>query len=228
MQNRPIPTGGSEPTGIDVFATGDAANSVTGAAMGDSIAAALGWLKDRVKLTLNLSGSATLNGTPPIILPATTQTRQELGPDVFGGGFAGASNGLNDLFYEDAGTGGLLIWYLNLPDRQVLTAVTAYLVGKGDGGSVAPAVLPNVEVFAQPMTTGGAGVQLGTTATDPFTSHAAYTAYHALTVAGIGHTIDRTANRYIAILNGESGSHSGTGLQYWGVATTISRTSIQE
>lgn len=107
-----------------------------------------------------------------------------------------------------------LAFELKIPNGATLTSVTIWLTGNGH--SFAPHSMPQLKVFQ--FSKLGVLTQLGSTATDtsatPDGDPTGYDAVHALTVSGLSTVIDRTANRYVAQVFAEGGTHAVVGSPY--------------
>jgi hypothetical protein len=103
---------------------------------------------------------------------------------------------------------------IKVPNGATLTSVTVWLTGNGH--SLAPHSMPQLKVYS--FTKLGVLTQLGTTATDtsatPDGDPTGYDVAHALTVSGLSTVIDRTANRYVAMVFAEGGTHAQIGSPY--------------
>lgn len=130
--------------------------------------------------------------------------------------------------WKNTGTPGLgLVWPLELPHRQLLTAVTARIAGSATDVALPlnkPVLYVYASLIASPVT---GSVLLGQT-TDAPANLAAYQAVHDLSVSGLAHTIDRTGYFYYAVLQAEQGTNANPGMTAFGMSTTVTRTCIIE
>lgn len=113
-----------------------------------------------------------------------------------------------------------------LPNGATLTAVTLALQGAITHGG-APATMPTFRVYYRPYNS-ITRTQIGSTATDPYTSQATYDAMHTLAVSGLSHTIDTAANTYHVVATGEAGANSIVGLTLAGFTVTCTITDQPE
>ena len=76
--------------------------------------------------------------------------------------------------------------------------------------SIAGLTLPVIKLYAIPLS--GVAVQIGATTSDPSANAAAYSLNHPISISGLSHTVDRSANRYIVLFTSEhGGANAGIG-----------------
>lgn len=120
-----------------------------------------------------------------------------------------------------------VVFDLRVPHGATLTAVTAYVQGAaGHGALPAGADKADLAVYVIPAT-GAIGAPLGVVS-DPETLIAVYEASHTIQVSGLSTVIDRTANRYTAIVKSETGANYVAGLRVFAVAATYTITAYDE
>jgi len=142
----------------------------------------------------------------------------------------------NRIYIGQATTGSSLSWSLtDIPDGAILDSVRMSMTGAAGHsndpvtGGGTPIVMPVLTVVRQPLTGASATeVLISGSISNPTTGKAAYEAFHSWSVTGIAHTIDRTANRYFAVLEGESGAGFLANAFFYGLTTTCTMTEQPE
>ena len=127
-----------------------------------------------------------------------------------------------DLISLDA-TGSPLVYPLDLPHGQSLTGVSVTILPAGSHAGL-PQFPPQVLLVVKTIATNA--VSTIAFKVDPSANPAAYEAIHAVTTPLIGHTIDRTANRYYMRFTGENGTSALAGAKILGATYTVNATSI--
>ena len=129
------------------------------------------------------------------------------------------------------GAGNIDIEIEGLPNGATLDSVGVYLKGAA-GHAGTPGTLPRLKVYQRSVSADPAAAltQIGSTATDPYTSSAVYQANHLVTASSLAHTIDvsATGNIYIARIEGEGGANFVAGLIASSLVVTCTVTSQSE
>ena len=115
---------------------------------------------------------------------------------------------------------------VGLPNGATLNTVTVKFKGQAAHGG-APGTMPTLKVNRRGITA-GSFTQLGSTTTDTYGSAGAYETTHDISVTGIAHTIDRTANTYQLVFTFEGGANSVAGAALFAISATCTITDQPE
>jgi hypothetical protein len=104
----------------------------------------------------------------------------------------------------------ILSYYLDVPQGATLTSASVEIAG-ASGDSALPAAMPTFSLAY--VGAGGTSTAIGTVTTDSSANATAYKATHTLTVSPSGGAvINNATGKVVAILTGESGTNSNTGM----------------
>jgi hypothetical protein len=115
---------------------------------------------------------------------------------------------------------------VGLPNGATLNTVTVKFKGQAAHGG-APGTMPTLKVNRRGIAA-GSFTQLGSTTTDTYGSAGAYETTHDISVTGIAHTIDRTANTYQLVFTFEGGANAVLGASLFAISATCTITDQPE
>lgn len=197
------------PTNLRYIQNGDALNTGNHQLQATDVAQALGHLEgtklDQTDTHPIVFSDLTMSGTTRVKLASRSITRVEHSPFYSEDLAVWGLNPIGEMQQLSATVSSRVAGCpLRVPHGVTLTAVSVRVAPANHTGL--PAVKPRM-YLRRPNTSSGAVVELGDV-TDPSADITAYNAAHEITLSGLSEAIDRTANRYVVNLVGESGTDS--------------------
>jgi hypothetical protein len=185
----------------------------------------------------NSFANMTLTGTAKPLLASRAIVRYQPGYGVTDNG-TGAPTGGTWIYVTGGAVAGIwrqnvintaeLYIPLNPVHGDTLQIVTVrYLGSAAHGAGAPPGTMPTLRIYRADMST-GAQTQIGSTGTDASGTIAAYELLHDITCSAIAHVVDRTVNRYYALLRGETGGNNFTGSDFYGFKMSQDCVAIDE
>lgn len=234
MLSETIPSAGppSFPSALRYIENGDALNTGNHLIQTQDTAQALGHLK---QTKADLAGGTF---TGPVVMSdltmsgltnVKTASRSVPRYQSMVGGTTSANWSLfaSKLGWRNTAQGGTMTILLDrLPHGNILDSVTVKFIGAAGHGAL-PSPMPSIQVG---ILLGGAALSgtIGSPATDPSASVAAYEVVHDITAGSLGHTIDLTAGRYFVEITGEGATNFVAGAEVTNVRVSCTVTSYTE
>lgn len=167
----------------------------------------------------------TLTGANKVLLASRTQNRvmEFQGPWAAGAVWVRSAigNPFGGLWQTNANTSDTLYVPVHVPNGVLITSVAIWVQGAASGA----ATKGTANLWKQPYNGSIAvsqGSQLDTAA------GAAYTNPHAVTINGLGVTVDKTANMYLASMSSESGAGASFPSYFFSVVVNFVQTNMDD